>query len=110
MRAPKQATRMTRRAYTLLAALMLADGAWVSRRELAHGLYSWEISLQKLSIHAATAERYAGVWIARQRHLGYRLVALPPDEHLESMLACVPAVKRSAWWLARADERGEMSA
>jgi biotin operon repressor len=95
--------RMTRPAYMLLAALLLADGDWVSRRDLADGLFIWPIRATTISAHAWTCDRRAGVFVERRYGRGYRLRTLPPDEHLDGMLACVPAVKRSAWWRARRD-------
>jgi hypothetical protein len=97
----RQAKRMTRRSYTVLAALMLADGVWVDRDDLAALLFPWPIWKQNLLRHIRDAERFAGALIGRHRTRGYCLLALPRDEHLEGMLACVPAVKRSAWWSAR---------
>lgn len=93
-----RATRMTRRSYTVLAALLLADGEWVSRQELAANLFDWPISREWLSNMLATIDQYVGVVVERRWRLGYRLMVLPPDEHLESILACVPGVKRSDWW------------
>jgi hypothetical protein len=98
----REATRLTRRAYTLLAALVLADGDWVDRRELAALLFDWPTSPSTISRHARMIERYGGWWIERRYRSGYRLRCLPSDEHLDSVLACVPGVKRSAWWTTRA--------
>lgn len=92
---------LTRRPYTLLAALLVADGAWVSRQELADLLFESEVCLSKLSQYLWALDHFVGTVVERRHGIGYRLATLPPDEHLESMLACVPAVKRSDWWISR---------
>ena len=100
-----QATRITRRAYTLLAALMLADGEWVTVRLLADGLFEHPVSPQAIRKHVWALQQFGIPQVVRcwrnGYSRGYRLAALPADEHLALMLACVPAVKRSAWWQTR---------
>ncbi len=105
-RAPHGPKRMTRASYTVLAALLLADGERVATLDLARGLYARPV--KPVTIHQRIrAIRWLGVteietcWLGGLWH-GYRLADLPSDEHLESILACVPAVKRSAWWSGRA--------
>lgn len=85
----------------VLAALLLADGEWVTRTELAAGLFEEPTWPSVLSQHVRNLQRFGVPMIGRIRHRGYRLAVLPPDEHLDNMLACVPAVKRSAWWQTR---------
>lgn len=103
---PRRMNWLSTGEYTLLAALLLADGEYVSATELAWGLFPRRISKQASRValrrFALNAQR-AGVplgerYLTEARVLWYRLTALPADEHLEPMLACVPAVKRSAWW------------
>lgn len=105
----RRATRVTRRAYTVLAALLLADGAWVTARSLGDGLFERPMPPQAIPEHIWTLQRYGVPQVARcwrnGYSRGYRLTALPPDEHLDGMLARVPAVRRSAWWRARAAEQ-----
>lgn len=96
-----RAKQMTRNSYTVLAALMLADGAWVDRDGLTSGLFPWTLMESQLSRHIGNVRRLTGARIERRTRWGYRLVALPRDEHLDGMLACVPAVRRSAWWSRR---------
>ena len=98
--------------YMLMAALLLADGEYVLSTELAAGLFDRSVSgqvsrvtirrhaLNLLRARVPISERY----LANGRVLWYRLAALPADEHLEPMLACVPAVKRSAWWSRRVSQ------
>ncbi len=98
--------QLTRRAYMLVAALLLADGEWVGRRELAAGVFEWDVAPTTVSMYLESVDRLMGPVVERRyRHPGhrvqYRMATLPPDEHLEPMLACVPAVKRSAWWQTR---------
>lgn len=106
MRTYRRPKTVTRQPYTMLAALLIADGAWVGRQELADLL---EIGLAKVSEYLWTLDRFVGAVVERRHGFGYRLATLPPDEHLESMLACVPAVRRSAWWRGRI-ERDRMTA
>jgi hypothetical protein len=100
------AKAMTRPMYQLLAALLLADGERVTTLELAEGLYvrplrPCSIAQRVKTIRALGVREIETCWVAGQWH-GYRLAGLPSDEHLEPMLACVPAVRRSAWWSRRA--------
>jgi DNA-binding transcriptional regulator PaaX len=101
----RQATRVTRRAYTVLAALLLADGAWVTVRSLAGGLFERPIAEQNVRKHLWNLQKFGVPEVTRcwrnGYSRGYRLARLPADEHLDSMLACVPTVRRSAWWEAR---------
>lgn len=104
-RAPHGPKRMTRPMYTLLAALLLADGGRVTTIDLAAGLYPHRVKPATI-VQRVKAIRWVGVrvietcWVGGLWH-GYRLAELPSDEHLDAMLACVPAVKRSAWWSSR---------
>lgn len=98
----RQAKQMTRLSYTVLAALMLADGEWVGRDDLADGLFAQPIWRQNLRRHVQHVEKFSGARVGRSTRRGYRLLTLPRDEHLEGMLACVPAVRSSAWWSRRA--------
>jgi hypothetical protein len=105
-RAPHSPKRMTRPMYHLVAALLLADGERVTTLGLARGLYPHAVTpntihrrvmaIRSLGIRVIETCWVAGIW-----H-GYRLTELPSDEHLDAMLACVPAVRRSAWWSERA--------
>lgn len=101
----RQATRVTRRAYTILAALLLADGDWVTVRSLAAGIFERPISEQCVRKHLWNLQRLGVPEVVRcwrnGYSRGYRLTALPSDGHLEGMLACVPTVKRSRWWQER---------
>lgn len=98
-------TRITRRAYTVLAALMLADGTWVPAASLASGLFAQPMTVQALRKHIWHLQAFGVPQVVRcwrnGYSRGYRLARLPADEHLEPMLACVPVVKRSAWWQTR---------
>lgn len=112
-RAPHGPKRMTRASYAVLAALLLADGERVATLDLARGLYARPV--KPVTIHQRVrAIRWLGVseiatcWLGGVWH-GYRLTGLPSDEHLDGMLACVPAVRRSSWW-ARRMEQAERSA
>jgi hypothetical protein len=106
---PRQATRITRPAYTVLAALLLADGDWVAVRSLGAGLFDRPSSPLTIRRHIWNLRRFGVLQVVRcwrnGYSRGYRLAQLPADEHLDGMLACVPAVRRSAWWQARADEQ-----
>jgi biotin operon repressor len=95
------AQRVTGPAYHVLAALLLADGALVDPWELASSLWAYPVPEQSIRQHVMHLRHFGILGIQARRGRGYRLVALPPDEHLEPMLACVPAVKRSAWWQTR---------
>lgn len=106
MSRPRVAKRITRRAYTILAALLLADGEWVTCGELAAGLFDRRTVASSIRRSVWDLRRFGVPQVMPRAPIGVRLAALPPDEHLESMLACVPTVKRSAWW-ARRFEREE---
>lgn len=101
---------VTRRGFTLLAALLLADGAWVRRVDLMAGLFPRPMESTALSWLLESVDRFVAPVVERRQPLGYRLAALPPDEHLGAMLACVPTVKRSAWWRRFEDERLDITA
>lgn len=98
---------VTRRIYMVLAALMLADGAHVTSNELAHGLYERPVapSMFRWRVRVLRWHGVADIQTHRREfgvpHRGYCLATLPSDEHLEPMLAMVPAVKRSRWWIER---------
>jgi biotin operon repressor len=101
MRRSRSATRITRHAMTVLAALLLADGEPVTSEDMALWLFDTAISRIGIRNHIFNLRRF-GVEIASSTHgEGYRLLRVPPDEHLESLLAMVPVVKRSDWWLLR---------
>lgn len=96
-----QPMRVTAPAYRILAALLLADGEVVERWELARGLWPYVAPEQSIRQHVMHMRHFGIRTIETVGRRGYRLSGLPPDEHLELMLACVPAVKRSAWWQTR---------
>jgi hypothetical protein len=104
-------TRITGRAYTVLAAMLLADGAFVRAADLAAGLFPQPTAPESIRGHIRCLRRFGVDTIQTDRtwgrlalSRGYRLVDLPPDEHLDSVLACVPAVRRSAWWTTRGSQ------
>lgn len=101
MRRPRSATRVTGPAYRVLAALLLADGAALEVYELADELFPWQVSPMSIWQHMANLRRFGVVGVERAGAGRFRLSALPPDEHLEPMLAVVPEVKRSRWWKNR---------
>jgi hypothetical protein len=94
----RRAKRITGRAYMVLAALLLADGAWVTQVELANELFDQPTVRMSICWHIADLRRLGVPEVETLTGWGTRLTAVPADEHLEPMLACVPAVKRSAWW------------
>lgn len=97
------AGRVTGPAYRVLAALLLADGEAVTSWELGEALWEYVVPTASVRTHIQNLRRF-GVAISHRPGRGYRLLSIPPDEHLEPMLACVPAVKRSAWWSRRVSQ------
>jgi len=97
-----QPKRVTAPAYHILAALLLADGEVVHPWELATGLWPYVVPEQSIRQHVMHMRHFGITGIETRPRRGYRMAALPPDEHLDLLLACVPAVKRSAWWQTRA--------
>ena len=95
---------VTAPAYRILAALLLADGDIIEPWELATGLWPYVVPEQSIRQHVMHMRHFGITGIATLPKRGYRMVALPPDQHLELMLACVPAVKRSAWWSRRTSQ------
>ncbi len=87
-------------AYRLLAALLLADRAYVPTIDLAACLFEQPVRDKEIYRLVKELRRFS-VPVEAGWHAGYRLPSLPPDEHLEPMLAMVPLVKRSAWWQDR---------
>lgn len=105
MTRPRSATRITGQAMTILGALLLADGEWVNSEDLALWLFDAAISRQSVRNHILNLRRF-GVEIAtHQDGAGYRLMRVPADEHLESLLALLPVVKRSDWWWLRVENQ-----
>ena len=96
-----QPRRVTAPAYRILAALLLADGDIVEPWELATGLWPYVAPEQSIRQHVMHMRHFGILTVETVVRRGYRMVDIPPDEHLEPMLACVPAVKRSAWWRTR---------
>lgn len=97
----RDATRITRQAYTVLAALLLADGEWVSRNEMADELFWAPVVPFAISRHIGNLERFGVDQVEQRYRAGYRLASLPADEHLDNVLAVIPEVKRSRWWSRR---------
>jgi hypothetical protein len=95
-------SRMTQRAYVVLAALMLADGDWVDPLHLSSRLFTEMVWPEVILTSVRLIETYTGAEIEHgPKRRGYRLVSLPNDEFLERMLSCVPVVKWSEWWRRR---------
>lgn len=93
----------------VLGALLLADGEKVSGAELAAGLFPLAVSAESIKNHVFNLRRFGVAVASRPRH-GYRLLRIPPDEHLESLLAVLPAVKRSDWWAMRSISQTQKTA
>ena len=98
---------LTRLDYRVLAALLLADGEYVRAKEIGLLLFDRPMgrmacatrvwSLIANGVDTIQSDRPRGSCASR----GYRLIDVPPDEHLDGMLREVPAVKRSRWWKTR---------
>ncbi len=101
----RRTRRITRSAMTVLGALLLADGQPVRTEDLALWLFDAAISHACLYHHIMSLRTH-GVEIATAPDAaGYRLMRVPADEHLESLLAMLPAVRRSDWWWLRCANR-----
>ncbi len=103
MRRPRSATRMTKHALQVLGALLLADGEPVTSEDLALWLFEKTVSRQAIINHVLNLRRFGCEISSSPNGVGYRLLRVPPDEHLESLLAMLPTVKRSDWWAIRSD-------
>ena len=93
----------------VLGALLLADGEKVTPAELAAGLFPWVAPVDTIKNHVFNLRRF-GVEIASKPHHGYWLLRIPADEHLESLLAVLPLVKRSEWWVTRSTSQTQRTA
>ena len=102
--------RITRSAMTVLGALLLADGEPVAAEDLA--LWLFDTAISRASIyHHIMGMRTFGVEISTAPNwAGYRLMRVPADEHLESLLAMLPTVKRSDWWWLRCNSQNRRTA
>ena len=85
----------------VLGALLLADGERVTSEDLAQTLYDRPISRMAIRNHVLNLRRFGCEISSSPNGIGYRLLRVPPDEHLESLLAMLPTVKRSDWWAMR---------
>lgn len=94
---------MTRHALLVLGALLLADGEAVTTEDLALWLYEKTVSRQAIRNHMLNLRRFGCEISSSPNGAGYRLLRVPPDEHLESLLSMLPAVRRSDWWAIRSD-------
>lgn len=86
-------------AFRLLAALLLADGALVSRwklREMMTVEYEPGVMVVASQLHAL---RKAGVTCFETvSHRGVRMTSLPPDEMLDDVLMAAHEIKPRMWF------------
>lgn len=85
----------------VLGALLLADGEPVTSAEMADTLLGYQTSRVVIQCHVLNLRRFGCEISSSSNGIGYRLLRVPPDEHLESLLALLPAVKQSDWWTMR---------
>jgi biotin operon repressor len=92
---------MTHLSLTVLGALLLADGEQVTCEDMALWLFEKTVSHQAIYVHVYKLRQMGCEIASSTTGTGYRLMRVPPDEHLESLLAMLPVVKRSDWWALR---------
>jgi len=107
-RAGGYSKRLYRAHYEVLAALLLADGEYVSADELSARLWDRPM-VRTVAQHRLAALMEHGLpveadWHQRRDTRGYRLRTLPADEHLQETLWAADRVRESGWyrwWMAR---------
>ncbi len=107
---PRNATRITRPAMWVLGALLLADGKPVKSYILARLLFKRATSPAVIYCHILNLRRFGCEISSSPNGVGYRLLRVPPDEHLESLLAVLPDVKRSEWWATQSTYQRQRTA
>jgi biotin operon repressor len=95
---------------TVLGALLLADGEWVNSEDMALWLFDQTVSRQAVRNHILNLRNFGAEISTHQNGGGYRLMRVPADEHLESLLAMLPTVKRSDWWWLRCNAQQRRTA
>lgn len=106
----RKATRITPRALRVLSALLLADGNYVSTRQLARAIPERRVPDSGIRNHIANLRRFGVWWIETGPRGGYRLRSLPPDWLLDDLLAMAHRLReerpREAWGRLRLVARG----